>query len=422
MKVTGVSLETLRTRLNPHLRAPQRKLPCFVLDDDPDVRRFMSFALRKRDAEVRAFSSIDELENALLGAAPAVVFVDVWLDGADAVDALRILHKHRFGGHVQLMTGRDVHQVEAIKRAGEARELRMLPVLQKPFGADDLRNVLHRVNAWADNGAEYFADRQFHPPALPSPSIALSEALKNDWLELWYQPKLNIQRNSVEGAEGLIRARHPKHGLLLPAAFLPGADEASMLALTEFVIARALTDWAVLSGTEHSMRLAVNAPISALSKISVPALFRDHAPKTPRWPGLIIEITEDEVVKDVSLAQEIAAQMALYKVSLAIDDFGAGYSSFARLSALPMCELKLDKSFVINCASNRTNENITQTIIDLAHRFGCSAVAEGVENGPDLLALFQMGCDIAQGNHLAPPMSREQLAWTLCPTERTLDA
>jgi DNA-binding NtrC family response regulator len=68
------------------------------LDDDPDVRRFMSFALRKRDAEARAFSSIDELENALLGAAPAVVFVDVWLDGADAVDALRILHNQIFCG------------------------------------------------------------------------------------------------------------------------------------------------------------------------------------------------------------------------------------------------------------------------------------------------------------------------------------
>jgi EAL domain-containing protein (putative c-di-GMP-specific phosphodiesterase class I) len=232
-------------------------------------------------------------------------------------------------------------------------------------------------------------------------------------VELWYQPKLDIQRNRVAGAEGLVRVRHPVHGLILPGAFLPEAEEASIVALTEFVIIKALRDWHHMSHSEHVMRLAVNAPVSALSQLDIPELIREHAPTTPRWPGLIIEVTENEVIEDISLAQEIATQLSLYNVSLALDDFGAGYSSFSRLRALPFHELKLDRSFVKNCATDRTNEGISKTIIDLAHGLGILAVAEGVESGSDLLSLYQMGCDIAQGFHLAPPMTSEQLVWTL---------
>jgi EAL domain-containing protein (putative c-di-GMP-specific phosphodiesterase class I) len=407
-------LESLRLRFNPDLVEPKNKLRCFVVDDNADVLRYMPFALRRYDLVVEGYASIPDMADALSSAHPNLIFLDVWLDGSDAIDALRVLTQHGYAGHVQLMSGRDLAQIEPVQRIGEARKLRMLPILQKPFRPDDLRNVLHRMRVSGDIGHQ---SRPSELPLYPAPTakIDLGEALEKGWLELWYQPKLNIQRNRVEGAEGLIRARHPTEGLLLPDAFLPDASERSLLSLTEFVITTALSDWVVLSGTEHSMRLAVNAPVCALTKVAIPALIRDHAPKTPRWPGLIIEVTEDEIIRDIPLAQEMAAQMSLYNVSLAIDDFGAGFSSFARLKALPFCELKLDRSFVKNCASDRTNQGLTQTIIDLAHRFGSASVAEGVENGSDLLALFQMGCDMAQGFHLAPPMSRDQLAWMLRP-------
>jgi EAL domain-containing protein (putative c-di-GMP-specific phosphodiesterase class I)/CheY-like chemotaxis protein len=407
-------LDELRQQLNPpSIASESRRLHCFVVDDDADVRRFMASSLRRSGLHAQDYRSIEEMDTALSEGHPDLIFLDVWLDGSDAVDAIRVLERHRYEGYVQLISGRDTSMVENVRRLGKGRQLHMLPVLQKPFRPAEIRNIIHEVNSRYAKAQDPHRRSKLQLHSLPAAKIALSEALEQGWVELWYQPKLDIQRNRVAGAEGLVRVRHPVHGLILPGAFLPEAEEASIVALTEFVIIKALRDWHHMSHSEHVMRLAVNAPVSALSQLDIPELIREHAPTTPRWPGLIIEVTENEVIEDISLAQEIATQLSLYNVSLALDDFGAGYSSFSRLRALPFHELKLDRSFVKNCATDRTNEGISKTIIDLAHGLGILAVAEGVESGSDLLSLYQMGCDIAQGFHLAPPMTSEQLVWTL---------
>ena len=279
------------------------------------------------------------------------MFLDISLDNADAIDAFQFLEQQGFRGAVQLMSGRDAVTIKKVKRAGEQRGLRMLPILQKPFRADAVRNVLHTLKHHAPVVAGTVVSSVPTSESV-TPTINLDEALRRNWLELWYQPKVDLRQKALAGAEGLIRARHPEHGVLSPASFLPGASETSLLALTEFVIASALRDWHMLAASGKSMRLAVNAPVSALTRISIASLIKEHAPKTPRWPGLTLEVTEEQIVRDIPLVQEIATQLSLYSVGLAIDDFGTGYSSFARLRELPFCELKLDRSFVRNCATS----------------------------------------------------------------------
>ena len=127
-------------------------------------------------------------------------------------------------------------------------------------------------------------------------------------------------------------------------------------------------------------------------------------PKDDAWPGLIIEVTEGEVASDVGLAHEIATQLNIYGIKLAIDDFGEGYSSFARLRDLPFAELKLDASFVQNCAEDTKNAAICRAVIELAHSFGAVAVAEGLETAADVQAIQRMGCDLGQGFLFARPM------------------
>ena len=114
-------------------------------------------------------------------------------------------------------------------------------------------------------------------------------------------------------------------------------------------------------------------------------------------------------MRDIALANEIAPPSCKSSgITIAIDDFGAGYSSFSSLRELPFAELKLDHSFVKNCAIDATNAAICQTAIDLAHRFGSAAVAKGVESMADLQALVVMGCDFGQGMLVAPPMPKER--------------
>ena len=122
----------------------------------------------------------------------------------------------------------------------------------------------------------------------------------------------------------------------------------------------------------------------------------------------MVEVKEDQIVRDIKLSQEIARQLKVSGVTVAIDDFGGGYSSFASLRELPFAEFKIDNSFVKDCATEGINGAICQTAIDLAHRFGSVAVAEGIESMADLQALQVMRCDFGQGVLLAPPMPKER--------------
>jgi EAL domain-containing protein (putative c-di-GMP-specific phosphodiesterase class I) len=228
-------------------------------------------------------------------------------------------------------------------------------------------------------------------------------------MRVWYQPKIDLQQKILAGCEALARIEHPQHGVLLPGTFLPGADTASLSRLTEHVLLTVLRDCVKFRNVGTSMRPAVNVPVDVLLKFPLAALVRENRPKDGAWKGLIVEVTEDQIVRDVALAQEIATQLKIYDIALAIDDFGAGYSSLSRLKHFPFSELKLDMSFVHGCAINSQNAGLCKAAVDLAHSFGAVAVAEGIEQAADLRALFQMGCDLGQGYLLAPPMSMERL-------------
>ena len=245
-------------------------------------------------------------------------------------------------------------------------------------------------------------------PASAPTRIAVDEALRNNWLEIWYQPKIDLKRKCLAGAEALARIRHPQEGMLWPESFLPGIDETSLAQLTEHALLTTLRNWSMFADAGFNLHLAINVPASALSKLPIAEIVTQNRPKSETWPGLILEVTEDQIVRDIALAKECAGELKACGVTIAIDDFGAGYSSFSSLRELPFAEIKLDDQFVKNCAIDATNAAICQTAIDLAHRFGSVAVAEGIESMTDLQALVVMGCDFGQGVLVAPPMPKER--------------
>jgi len=246
------------------------------------------------------------------------------------------------------------------------------------------------------------------PPASAPTRIAVDEALHNNWLEMWYQPKIDLKRKCLAGAEALARIRHPQEGMLWPESFLPGIDEESLTNLTEYALLTTLRNWAIFADAGFNLHFAINVPASALSKLPVAELVTQNRPRSEDWPGLILEVAEDQIVRDIALAKERAGQLKACGITIAIDDFGAGYSSFSSLRELPFAEIKLNDQFVKNCATDATNAAICQTAIDLAHRFGSVAVAEGIESMTDLQALMAMGCDFGQGVLVAPPMPKER--------------
>ncbi len=240
------------------------------------------------------------------------------------------------------------------------------------------------------------------------PRIAIAEALRSNWIEIWYQPKIDLKRKCLAGAEALARIHHPQLGVLLPGSFVPEVDEDGVAELAQHALLATLCDWTMFEDAGFNLHLAVNVPVGVLLKLPIAQLVSEYRPRSEQWPGLIVEVTEDQIVRDIALANEIAAQLRVSGISIAIDDFGAGYSSLSSLRDLPFAELKIDRSFVRGCATDATNAAICQTAIDLAHRFGSGAVAEGIENQADLQALMVMGCDFGQGVLIAPPMPKER--------------
>ncbi len=389
--------------------AAENRYECVVIDDDPDICALISRVLSKIGVTSLSLSSADALAGALEAPHPAIVFLDVALDRSDAIDGIRVLRQGSFAGAVQLISGKDPDLLKNIKAIGERHGLKMLDPLQKPFRSEHLRRIF--TGGGDDASAPPRQQSRESPvaPAVHSPDpvtrVDLAEALEAHWLDMAYQPKVDLVRNRVVGAEGLARINHPVHGILGPQSFLPSATDAALNKLTEFVIKKAFLDWEVMASAGRNLHLAVNAPVPALINAGLVTLVREFRPRNPKWPGLIIEVTEDEAVQEFDAVSEAAVQLRIYNVTLAIDDFGSGYSSFARLKQFPFSEIKLDKSYVQNCATDPLNASICQSIVDLARASGVNCVAEGIETATDWNALIRLGCNLGQGYLFGRPMS-----------------
>ena len=248
-------------------------------------------------------------------------------------------------------------------------------------------------------------------PVEPGPGdgkITLGYILRQNWFEQWYQPKIDLRQKRLVGAEALARARRPDGSLLAPAAFLPGAAEDEMLALTERVILTAMRDFEECAEHGATLKLSVNVPASAFVKLPIARMLREERPAAANWPGLIFEVTENEVMRDLKIAQEVADELRALRCSLALDDFGAGYSSLARLRQLPFSELKIDRSYVTDCHVDKVNAGLCETIVELAKRFDLKTVAEGIEKSHESHKLQGIGCDIGQGFLFARPMEKDK--------------
>ncbi len=374
--------------------APGAAPLCYVIDDEASIRHFLSLVLHGSGIDTMEFPDGAALRKAMKGRVPALVFHNISLESADAIESMVTLGKHGFRGAVQLMSNRGAAVLDHVKNIGIQHKLNMLPVLKKPFETDAIVKVLQELKLGM-------------PPAAAT-RLDIDEALNNKWIEFWYQPKIDLRKKRLAGAEAYARARHPQHGIVLPGAFMPGASEASIVKLSELALASALKAGLTFSKLGINLRLTVNIPVGALVKLPIEDIVKSHRPNAEKWPGLIIDVPEEQIVTDLALAGELAARLERSNVRLAIDDFGRGLSSLARLGELPFAELKLDRAFVTDCGTDKVNAPLCKTVIDLAHNFGRTAVAMGIEKAADAVALVSMGCDFGQGFLLGQPMPEER--------------
>lgn len=257
----------------------------------------------------------------------------------------------------------------------------------------------------------YDPARDPHRPDRLSLMGELREAIDHDHLALHYQPRLNLQTGRIDGVEGLVRWTHPERGPIPPDAFIALAEETGNI--------RRLTRWALATGILQArrwqddgldLRVAINVSARDLDDADLPRrvaeLLALHAVSPER---IMLEVTESSVMGKPGAAIDTLRRLADQGIDLAIDDFGVGQSSFAYLRQLPVRELKIDKMFISRIAETPVDRTIVRSIVDLGHQLGYRVTAEGVDNQPALDFLRSIGCDHAQGYHIARPLPVAQI-------------
>jgi EAL domain-containing protein (putative c-di-GMP-specific phosphodiesterase class I) len=237
-----------------------------------------------------------------------------------------------------------------------------------------------------------------------APAEALAQALGAGWLELWYQPKIGSQTLDLRGAEALIRMRHPQLGIVRPAGFMPQMGEPLLPALSQFVIAQALTDWRHFLAERRPLDLSINMPISFLGD---PASFEylcRQLPDHPAFEGLILEVDGSEITRDLSVARDFAKQARLRKVAVSVDRLGGEWTALLQLRDFPFVEIKVEPELVAGCAHDRGKRTLCRHIVSAANQLGARTVAVGVENYADFRAARELGFDLIQGFLFAKPM------------------
>jgi diguanylate cyclase (GGDEF)-like protein len=225
-------------------------------------------------------------------------------------------------------------------------------------------------------------------------------------LRLFYQPQVHLQDAKIHGVEALVRWLHPTRGLLLPGGFLPLAEETGLeVSLTNHLLGMAVSQAARWAAAGHPIPVAVNVSPDCLLDPQFADTVRttlDHADLPPSL--LRLEVTEGSVMADPQRSHAVLHNLEASGVTASVDDFGSGYSSLGQLRRIPMRELKIDKSFVRDLATEQDDVLLVRTAISLGHHHGALVVAEGVEDEAALRILAELGCDAAQGFLLSRPV------------------
>ena len=366
-----------------------------VADSKPHIRSFLREALEELGFITSECEQADGANAIIADRKPDLVVLGLSAGGIAAHRMLEALSLMKFAGKVLVFGPRVSPMVTAILAIGEELGLVMLPLLPTPFSDGDLRERVAPL-------------LPIEGP--PNPPVDVAEAIHANWLELWYQPKIEVRSLTLSGAEALVRMRHPNWGTVPPAYFIPDEADPNFGALSEFVMARAIKDWRYFATEYGHVELAINLPVTFFEQPMAIENLACQMPNHPAFQGLIIEITGSELVRHLSLAKKAARQLQIHNIGISIDDLGAEWPLLMEISEFPFVEIKVDRSFVAGCADDRLKQSTCRRILELADGFGARTVAEGVETRADFVAVRELGFDLIQGFFFAKPMEARKFA------------
>ncbi|MDH3304958.1 MAG: GGDEF domain-containing phosphodiesterase [Gammaproteobacteria bacterium] len=285
-----------------------------------------------------------------------------------------------------------------------------------PQDGDDSAGLIHKAGIALDSARKTHSPYVSYSPALSQSMMDqwhlkedLADAIADKALELHYQPKFDMVSRRPCGAEALLRWSSPKHGPVSPEIIVSLASEMGLMHdLTGFVFTTALLQAAEWPGIGKRMGLSVNLEATSLQQQeTLNMITKIFSIWGNNERDLTVEITEGALVVDSDSNFERLRNLRAAGIGISIDDFGRGYSSLSYFRTIPATELKIDRSFVAKMLDSDRDFHLVEAIIWLAHRFGLTVVAEGVQKTAEIKLLTQMKCDAFQGFYFSKPLPHD---------------
>ncbi|HUF73388.1 MAG TPA: EAL domain-containing response regulator [Gammaproteobacteria bacterium] len=379
-----------------------------IMDDESSFCAFVEKAAARVGFDTTSLTDPAEFVTTLRAFSPSALVIDLKMPGFDGVQLLQRVRDEGCDAGIILVSGMDQRVLSMAEKLGRSHGLNIVGVLQKPVKLAELQALLRSAAS---------SQQRFTPDEL-------KHAIETGDLIVHYQPKIerNDDRWLVNSAEALVRWRHPTEGLVMPAEFVPLAEEYDLIGpLTDYVLKTCIQQISVWSKRELDCHLAVNLSARSIEDLEFPdrlkRLMDEH---DVAGSSLTLELTESAAMADPTKAMDIFLRLRVADLGLAIDDFGTGFSSLKQLYQLPFDELKVDRTFVQDLPGDDEARAIVRATIDMGHALGMRVCAEGVETVGALEYLESVGCDRAQGFLIGRPGSASEFErlvgpWQLSP-------
>lgn len=393
-------------------------LKILLVDDDTFILKLLTRMLTNHGftsitACDNGSDALEKLDNP--EARPDLILLDLNMPNMDGIEFVRYLVERHYQGSIVLVSGEDERMLKTAEKLVHAHQIPMLGYLHKPVGPDKLIEI---INKWQPP-VEKSQQSSTHKPY---DATALQQAITNQELVNYYQPKVSIKTGDVIGVETLVRWQHPTDGLVFPDRFIGLAEQHGLINdLTSLVLKQALAQARIWHEGGQALRVAINVSMDNLTSLNFQDLVVNLAIENGLSPqNIVLEVTESQLMsKDTRVPLEILTRLRLKRFHLSIDDFGTGHSSMAQLRDIPFDELKIDQGFVHRAWSDETLRAIYDASLAMAKHLGMEVVAEGVADEQDWKFLQQTGCDYAQGNFVSKPLLAEDfIQWMTTWRER----
>jgi EAL domain-containing protein (putative c-di-GMP-specific phosphodiesterase class I)/FixJ family two-component response regulator len=382
-----------------------------LLDDDPFMLKLLTQMLARLgytrvvacDSGVKALQHVSGKYEVV-----DLILLDINMPGMDGIEFIRRLVECQYGGSVILVSGENSRILESVEKLIEAHQLIALGCLQKPVNPDELARLMSTLKPNVGHRGLTRASQHSYSVEQLRAAISRGELIN------YYQPKVALATCEVMGMESLVRWQHPVDGLIFPDQFLGLAEEQGLLTeVTRVVLGEAMGQAKAWRLAGHHIPIAVNVSMDDLTALDFPDIAEALATSVGVDPRLLtLELTEGQVMRQLSTILDVLTRLSLKRFRLSIDDFGTGHSSLAQLRDLPFNELKVDRGFVHGASTDGTRAAICSASLRMAHELQMQVVGEGIEDQDDWNFLSQLGCDIGQGYFIARPMpAADVVAW-----------